>query len=90
MARIGAPPSPALRKLLDAEHDDSPVIEVSVTRTRHLIDGAEHDPAGFLTSADAWAARHLPDYASPVTAALARALSLPSPGRTTEAGKARR
>lgn len=69
-----------VRLTVDAEHDDSPVIELTVTELRHLLAGAERDLDAFLAAASRWATRHLPDtYASSVAAALARALDLSGP-----------
>lgn len=62
---------------VNAEHRDSPVITLSVTELRHLLAGAERDLADFLALAADWTSGHLPDYRSPVTAALARVLDLP-------------
>lgn len=80
-AGFGHDPSPwaerrgdAVRLTVDAERDDSPVIELPVTELRHLLTRAERDLNDFLALAAAWAARHLPDHAAPVTAALGRAL----------------
>jgi hypothetical protein len=85
-ASFGHGPSPLAERLgdvvrltVDSEQDDSPVIEVPVTELRRLLADAERDLIGFHQLAAAWAARHLPDYAIPVTAALARALDLPGP-----------
>ncbi|MEV8366537.1 hypothetical protein [Streptomyces niveus] len=69
-----------VRLTVDAERDDSPVIELDVTDLRHLLTGVERDLYGFLSSATTWATRHLPrHHASPVVAALARAVDLPGP-----------
>ncbi|MEU3345253.1 hypothetical protein ABZ723_09640 [Streptomyces sp. NPDC006700] len=85
-ASFGHDPSPlaerdreVVRLTVDAEHDDSPVIELPVTDLRRLLAGAERDLTDFLQLAAAWAALHLRDYATPVTAALGRALDLPAP-----------
>lgn len=69
----------AVRLTVDAEQDDSPVIELPVPELRRLLNGAERDLACFLRLAADWAAAHLPDHAAPVTAALARALDMPVP-----------
>ncbi|MFD7441706.1 hypothetical protein [Streptomyces sp. NPDC059909] len=83
-ATFGHDPSPlaerlgsTVRSTVDAEQDGSPVIELSVTELRRLLSDAERDMTDFIQVAGAWAARHLPDHAAPVTAALARALALP-------------
>lgn len=68
-----------VRLTVDAEQNDSPVIELLATDLRRLLVGAEHDLASFLTLATDWAAQNLPRHAAPVTAALARALDLPTP-----------
>ncbi|MFJ4982049.1 hypothetical protein ACIP6X_43315 [Streptomyces coeruleorubidus] len=84
-ASFGHDPSPlverdgdVVRLTVDAEHDNSPVIELPVTDLRRLLAGAERDLIDFLHLAAAWAALHLRDYATPVTAALGRALDLPA------------
>ena len=70
-----------VRLTVDAERDDSPVIELPVTRLRHLLAGAELDLADFLALAAEWAPHHLGDHGDAVIAALALALrpSSPSP-----------
>jgi len=68
-----------VRLTVDAEQNDSPVIELLATDLRRLLVGAEHDLASFLALAADWAAQNLPRHAAPVTAALARALDLPIP-----------
>lgn len=73
-----------VRLTVDAEQSDSAVIELSVTELRHLLAGAERDLADFLALAADWASRHLPDHCTPVTAALARALALPTPAAPPE------
>ncbi len=85
-ASFGHDPSPlaerdgeVVRLTVDAEHDNSPVIELPVTDLRRLLAGAERDLIDFLHLAAAWASLHLRDYATPVTAALGRALDLPAP-----------
>ncbi|WP_116215481.1 hypothetical protein [Streptomyces olivoreticuli] len=85
-ASFGHDPTPLAERLgdsvrltIDAEQDDSPVIELPADELRRLLIGAESDLADFLRLATAWAARHLPGYAAPVSAALARALALPTP-----------
>lgn len=67
-----------VRLTVDAEQSDSPVIELSVTELRRLLDDAVHDLTNFLALAGDWASQYLPDHATPVTAALARVLALPS------------
>lgn len=83
---FGHDPSPlaervgdVVRLTVDAERDDSPVIEVSVTELRRLLAGAQRDLADFLQLAAGWAAVRLPGYVVPVTAALARAVDMPMP-----------
>jgi hypothetical protein len=85
-ASFGHDPSPLaerrgdrVRLTVDAERDDSPVIELSADVLRRLLAGAEHDLTGFLRLAATWAAGQLPHHAGQVTAALARALVLPAP-----------
>ncbi|WP_406054354.1 hypothetical protein OG462_03610 [Streptomyces sp. NBC_01077] len=68
-----------VRLTVNAEQNDSPVIELSVTELRHLLDGAGRDLADFLGLAAGWASRYLPDHSASVTAALARVLDLPAP-----------
>ncbi|MFD8996432.1 hypothetical protein [Streptomyces abikoensis] len=84
-ASFGHDPSPLAERLgdtvrltVDAEQDDSPVIELPVSELRGLLAAAERDLVDFLQLAADWAAQHLPDQASSVTAALARALNLPA------------
>ncbi|GAA0445015.1 hypothetical protein GCM10009544_04740 [Streptomyces stramineus] len=83
-ASFGHDPSPLAERLgdtvrltVDAEQDDSPVIELPLAELRRLLGAAERDLADFLHLAADWAAQHLPDHAASVTAALARALVLP-------------
>ncbi|KOG31351.1 hypothetical protein [Streptomyces resistomycificus] len=68
-----------VRLTVDADDDNSPVIELPVTDLRRLLAGAERDLTDFLQLAAIWTTRHLEDYATPVTAALSRALDLPAP-----------
>ncbi|AXL93582.1 hypothetical protein C4J65_31605 [Streptomyces sp. CB09001] len=86
-ASFGHDPSPlaerhgdAVRLTVDADRDDSPVIELAVGDLRHLLTGAERDLTEFLALTAAWAVRQLPDHAAQVTAALGRALLLPAQG----------
>ncbi|WP_137991459.1 hypothetical protein [Streptomyces vilmorinianum] len=65
-----------VRLTVDADQNDSPTIELPAPELRRLLAEAERDLADFLHLAAAWAAHHLPDQATPVTAALARALDL--------------
>ncbi|MFE7649599.1 hypothetical protein [Streptomyces phaeoluteigriseus] len=88
-ASFGHDPSPlaerhgdTVRLIVDAERDDSPVIELSVTDLRRLLADAERDLGDFLQVAAAWAARHLPEHATAVTSALSRALDVPTPTST--------
>ncbi|MFI0257538.1 hypothetical protein ACH4OW_00640 [Streptomyces sp. NPDC017056] len=76
-----------VRLTVDAEQENSPVIELPVGDLRRLLAGAERDLTGFLRPAAAWAARHLPDHAGPVTSALGRALDLPAPAAPPAAGQ---
>ncbi|WP_030320905.1 hypothetical protein [Streptomyces flavochromogenes] len=85
-AGFGHDPSPlaervgdAVRLTVDVERADSPVIELPVTDLRRLLADAERDLTGFLRLADEWTARYVPDHATAVTGALARALALPAP-----------
>ncbi|MDT3727066.1 hypothetical protein ROS62_20155 [Streptomyces sp. DSM 41972] len=87
-ASFGHDPSPlaerhgeAVRLTVDADRDDSPVIELTVGELRRLLTGAERDLTEFLALAAAWAVRQLPGQAAPVTSALARALVLHNPAR---------
>ncbi|UJW36688.1 hypothetical protein L3Q67_25810 [Saccharothrix sp. AJ9571] len=68
-----------VRLTVDAEQNDSPVIELLATDLRRLLAEAEHDLTSFLALAADWAAQNLARHAAPVTAALARALDLPAP-----------
>lgn len=68
-----------VRLTVDAEREDSPVIDVSATELRRLLAGAERDLTDFLQLAAGWAAVRLPDHAVPVTRALARAADMPMP-----------
>jgi hypothetical protein len=93
-ASFGHDPDPYAERLgdtvrltVDAEQSDSPVIELSVTELRHLIDGAERDLTDFLALATDWVAQYLPDHFIPVTTALARVLSLPAPTPTPTRGQ---
>ncbi|MFF3459599.1 hypothetical protein ACFYXH_35930 [Streptomyces sp. NPDC002730] len=63
---------------VDAEQSDSPVIELSVTELRHMLDGAEHDLTNFLALSADWVSQYLPDHFTPVIAALSRVLALPA------------
>ncbi|WP_254126703.1 hypothetical protein [Amycolatopsis sp. CA-230715] len=65
-----------VRLTVDAEQNGSPVIELLAADLRRLLSGAEHDLTSFLALAADWAAQNLPRHATPVTAALARALDL--------------
>ena len=83
---FGHDPSPVaelcgetVRLTVDAERDGSPVIVPAADELRALLAGAERDLLAFHAAAGAWASRHLPDQATPVRAALARALALPAP-----------
>ncbi|GAB2442992.1 hypothetical protein [Streptomyces incanus] len=86
-ASFGHDPSPLAERLddgtvrltIDAEQADSPVIELPAEELRRLLAGAEHDLTDFLRLAVTWTARHLPEHAASVTAALARVLTLPVP-----------
>ncbi|MFC8362912.1 hypothetical protein ACFUIY_23940 [Streptomyces griseorubiginosus] len=94
-ASFGHGPSPLaerrgaiVRLTVDAERDDSPVIELPVTELRRLLAGAERDLVDFLHLAAAWATVHLREYATPVTTALCRALDLPAQGIRASAPEA--
>ncbi|MFJ2136683.1 hypothetical protein ACIOMQ_38820 [Streptomyces sp. NPDC087845] len=57
-ASFGHDPDPFAERLadtvrltVDAEQDDSPVIELSIPEFRRLLDGAEHDLTNFLSIA---------------------------------------
>ncbi|MEV0933736.1 hypothetical protein ACIBMX_13895 [Streptomyces phaeochromogenes] len=67
-----------VRLTVNAEQSDSPVIELPTTELRLLLAGAERDLVDFLALAADWASNQLPDHCSAVTAALARALDLPT------------
>lgn len=73
-----------LRLTVDAERDDSPVIELPAQALRGMLAGVERDLTAFLGLAVAWAAVHVPGHdRAVVVAALARALDVPPPsGRT--------
>ncbi|MFJ4746334.1 hypothetical protein [Streptomyces albogriseolus] len=86
-ASFGHDPSPlaerhvdAVRLTVDAERDDSPVIELTVGELRRLLTAAERDLTEFLALVAAWAIRQLARHADPVTSALARALALTAQG----------
>ncbi len=68
-----------VRLTVDADLNDSPVIEFPGADLRRLLAGAEHDLACFLALAAVWADQNLPRHAVPVIATLARALDLPIP-----------
>ncbi|MFD4657405.1 hypothetical protein ACFWP2_17475 [Kitasatospora sp. NPDC058444] len=59
-----------------AESGEGPVIELPVDELRRLLAGVERDLRDFLDLAAGWARRQLPEHATAVTAALARALDL--------------
>ncbi|MFJ8658847.1 hypothetical protein [Streptomyces sp. NPDC093795] len=69
----------AVRLTVDAEQDNSPVIYVPTSELLPLLKGVERDLTAFLVLAADWSARHLPERAVSVAAALARALALPEP-----------
>ncbi|MFE2089393.1 hypothetical protein [Streptomyces sp. NPDC059460] len=48
-----------VRLTVDAEQSGSPVIELSVTELRHLLDSAERDLTNFLGLAPDWVSQHL-------------------------------
>ena len=84
-ASFGHDPDPAaelidgtVRLTVDAEQDDSPVIDLPAADLRPLLDGVERDLAGFLALATGWAGEQLADHAAPVAAALARVLARPA------------
>ncbi|MFE1441902.1 hypothetical protein [Streptomyces sp. NPDC058739] len=54
-----------VRLNVDAEQNDSPVIGLSVTELRRLLDGAEVDLNGFLALAAGWLAQYLPGHRVP-------------------------
>ncbi|AIG75293.1 Hypothetical protein AJAP_12055 [Amycolatopsis japonica] len=68
-----------VRLTVDAEQSACPVIELPAADLRQLLAGAEHDLAGFLALAAAWAEKNLHRHAVATVAALARALDLPTP-----------
>lgn len=68
-----------VRLTVDAEQSACPVIELPAADLRQLLAGAEHDLAGFLALAAAWAEKYLHRHAVATVAALARALDLPTP-----------
>ncbi|MEU3355167.1 hypothetical protein [Streptomyces sp. NPDC037389] len=85
-ASFGHDPSPLAERLgdtarltVDAEQDNSPVITLPLPELRRLLGAVERDLADFLHLATGWAAQHLPDHATLVITALARALDLPAP-----------
>ncbi|RKS09316.1 hypothetical protein DFP74_5051 [Nocardiopsis sp. Huas11] len=67
-----------VRLTVDTERDDSPTIDLTAAELRPLLAGVERDLAGFLRLTAAWSEHHVPGHAAPVTAALARALDMPS------------
>jgi hypothetical protein len=81
---FGHDPAPSARRrgeqvrlTVDTDQDDSPTIDLSIAELRTLVAGAERDIADFLVVATEWVARHLPEHAQPVSAALVRAMALP-------------
>ncbi|GGR62612.1 hypothetical protein [Streptomyces roseolus] len=72
-----------LRLTVDAERDDSPVIELPAHALRGMLAGVERDLAAFLDLAVAWAAVRVPGHDRALVAALARALDVPPPTGTT-------
>jgi hypothetical protein len=68
-----------VRLTIDTEQDNSPVIQFPATELRRLLTDTERDLTAFLQLTTTWAAAHLPEHATLVTAALARALALPNP-----------
>ncbi|MFD6916964.1 hypothetical protein ACFWB2_23200 [Streptomyces virginiae] len=73
-----------VRLTVNGEQSDSPVIELSVTELRTLLEAVERDLTGFFALATDWIAQHLPGHRAPVTAALARALGLAAPTATPQ------
>ncbi|MFD6890112.1 hypothetical protein [Streptomyces sp. NPDC059957] len=73
-----------VRLTVNGELSDSPVIELSVTELRTLLDAVERDLADFFALATDWILQHLPGHWAPVTAALARALDLAAPAATPQ------
>ncbi|MER5488404.1 hypothetical protein ABT024_35025 [Streptomyces sp. NPDC002812] len=71
-----------VRLTVDGEQSDSPVIELSVTELRTLLEAVERDLAEFFALATDWILQHLPGHGAPVTAAVARALDLAAPAVT--------
>lgn len=65
-----------VRLTVDSDQDDSPVIELPVTRLHHLLACAERDLTDFAHLVGPWAARHVPGRAAATTAAVARALAV--------------
>ncbi|MDX6742705.1 hypothetical protein [Actinocorallia sp. A-T 12471] len=65
-----------MRLVVDAEHDDSPVIETTVAELATGLEQAERDLKDFLALVADWAPRHVPDHAGRLVAAVARALDL--------------
>ncbi|MFJ5938051.1 hypothetical protein [Streptomyces sp. NPDC093071] len=82
------------RLTVDADREDSPVIDLPLTDLRRLLTTAEHDLTAFLHLTARWATTHLPTHATRLHGALARALdlsgrpTLPPPG-TEPAGTLR-
>lgn len=69
-----------VRLTVDAEHNNSAVIELSAADLLRLLAAAEHDLASFLVLTVDWAAQNLPGHADAVTIALARALDVATSG----------
>ncbi|MGJ7418797.1 hypothetical protein AB9128_23425 [Streptomyces cinereoruber] len=65
------------RLTVDADREDSPVIDLPLTDLRRLLTTAEHDLTAFLHLTARWATTHLPTHANRLHGALARALDLP-------------
>ncbi|MCX5228608.1 hypothetical protein [Streptomyces sp. NBC_00233] len=85
-AGFGHDPSPlaervgdGVRLTVDTDRADSPVIELPVTDLRRLLADAERDLADFHRLATEWTTRYVPDHATAVADAVARALALPAP-----------
>ncbi|CAM3186614.1 hypothetical protein [Stackebrandtia soli] len=68
-----------MRLTVDAEEENSRVIELPVDELRRLLAQAERDLGDFLMLARSWATGHLPEQVSDFTIAMAKALNVATP-----------
>ncbi|MFJ4342153.1 hypothetical protein [Streptomyces sp. NPDC088915] len=86
-ASFGHDPSPLAERIgdrarltVDADREDSPVIDLPLTDLRDLLTTAERDLTAFLHLTTTWTTDHLPAHAPRLREALARTLGLPDRG----------